>query len=86
VKVIKQPSKKYYDQPNLEVADWAAGLKVPIIGVGATVNIGITFSFQFSDNGYYLKVIKGMMLRLRNPMRLMQIFHHLLLLRLFRNR
>jgi hypothetical protein len=59
VKGIKQPSKKCYDQPNLEVAGWGASLKVPIVGVGATVNIGITFSFQFSDNGYYLKVIKG---------------------------
>jgi len=58
VKVFKKPSRKYYDQPSLEVADWGASLKVPIVGAGATVNIGITFSLQFSDNGYCLKVIK----------------------------
>lgn len=58
LKVFKQPSGKYYDQPILEVADWGASLRVPIVGAGATVNIGITFSFQFSDNGYGLKVIK----------------------------
>jgi hypothetical protein len=59
VKVFKKPSRKYYDQPSLEVADWGASLKVPIVGAGATVNIGITFSFQFSDDGYGLKVVKG---------------------------
>jgi hypothetical protein len=59
VKVFKKPSGKYYDQPSLEAADWGASLKVPIVGSGATVNIGITFSFQFSDNGYGLKVVKG---------------------------
>jgi hypothetical protein len=59
VKVFKHSSGKYYDQPSLEVADWGANLKVPIVGVGATVNIGITFSFQFGDDGYGLKVVKG---------------------------
>jgi hypothetical protein len=59
VKVFKHSSGKYYDQPSLEVADWGASLKVPIVGAGATVNIGITFSFQFSDDGYGLKVVKG---------------------------
>jgi hypothetical protein len=58
VKVFKQPSGKYYDQPRLEVADWGASLKVPIVRAGDTVNIGITFSFQFSDDGYGLKVVK----------------------------
>jgi hypothetical protein len=57
-KVFKQPSGKYYDQPSLEVVDWGASLRAPIVGAGATVNIEITFSFQFSDNGYCLKVIK----------------------------
>ena len=59
VKVFKRPSGKYYDQPSLEVADRGASLKVPIVGAGATVNIGITFSFQFGDDGYGLKVAKG---------------------------
>jgi hypothetical protein len=59
VKVFKRPSGKYYDQPSLEVADWGASLKVPIVRAGDTVNIGITFSFQFSDDGYGLKVAKG---------------------------
>jgi hypothetical protein len=59
VKVFKKPSGKYYDQPSLEVADWGASLKVPIVGAGATVNIGIMFSFQFCDEGYGLKVVKG---------------------------
>ena len=59
VKVFKRPSGKYYEQPSLEVADWGASLKVPIVGAGPTVNIGITFSFQFGDDGYGLKVVKG---------------------------
>ncbi len=59
VRVFKQTSKKYYEQPSLEVADWGASLRVPIVGIGSTMNTGIVFSFQFSDNGYCLKIIKN---------------------------
>jgi hypothetical protein len=59
VEVFKDPSKNEWEQPKVEVSEYAASLNVPIVEMGTRVNTGISFYPQLTDNGYTLKVLRG---------------------------
>lgn len=54
--IFKKPNLQEYEQTKAETSSWGGHLDVPIVHDGHHVELGMTFNFTLTDNGYGLHV------------------------------